>query len=1173
MFFILRNFYLLLLIFICLPAAIQAQDTAAILKELLDLPAPRPAAADSDKPDKTYGNIPPPDDAPIEDLKDYWSVKAAATYSFGTTPPAPASVKTALRLIEAARGDLAGFENMVKMFPADPDVAVAVKSVLDTVPAGEVGDDWRDKIKTWLKFNSTIFIQEVAADARRAKDHVEYTSITQEESVDSLARFDWETAKPLLEKLENDVSNPRTAVLALNLLYEHAIREKDADGVQKYREKLREVVEDRSAKPSARNRAMDALAAGGEWPGRDEWYLSLFEDETLFYLSEGSYGYQPLATISEKAPDKWIPVLVKLVGNKNRVVHNAAVANLMQFRSRRDALLPLLPWLTDPEWATVNWSPGGRNTLMQVVANLDMPESIPGLIWIVENDDEEARWAARSLGEIKDRRAGPALLARIEKTKNEDDREWMIEALIACEGLTDAEMVQAIQTYAEAVLRPGGVEKIDNRDEYAEEDPLPSRVSIGRFLAQKKAPPEKFVRMLFDHIRELRKSRPDVAAKLSRAAEKWHGKAVYVEMLQRAAEGSADGTAIVAILARRKEIREEAPLELSWLKGKSGLQGALGLAVLEDAATLPGLVNPDTPDAAIAALAFARLIRLKLPVRDIASLVQSKNKLLALAAERYLESENSPEARRVIFDARPDEMVVLGARETFGRESANAKYADVIKQLFSSLGQYYSGKSYDGMAKAEDRLRAELKEDKDLLHIYALATDGGPAGRVVRVYKNRATFTLYHDRSFYRQKTLTREDLDGFTKMLAEIDIDNFNPFQGGCHYDCYEREFVSLGRQGGLRVFAHSGPFAMGGLDVMEMLFDVSGYKLHYHLENEINGLEVLFADENGQMPIAVWKNGSDLRVLISDTRREREISTELYKLDEEDRKNEELGYKERERISQKRRSGREYEHLSWQRFGKAGLEGVTAEPAAVPYLRYRTAFPYVENFYSNDNVSQAQSRGYEVRAGQDDNSGVALANGSGTVVVRKDGWYRNPVTTADGKWAVISKTDSNWDDPHSLYRLDLATGREYRVELDPHRDLNAVSFIKAHNKILVRSADSYFLLDPRTGKLQPVKGEFYPLGDQTYRGLQPAGQPDKFWAAIPNSKKDETAIGKYDSKNFVFKPLLKLPKILLGSMAIWVDEREGFVYFVYGESWQYQAHLLRVPLNAVPSKTPTVP
>jgi hypothetical protein len=1159
------------MILVCLPAAIRAQDTAAILREVLDLPAPRPAAGNTDRPDKTYGDVPPPDDAPLEDLKGYWSTKAIASYSFGTIPPT-ASVKTALRLIEEARPDLAGFENMVKTFPADPRVAEGVKSVLDTAPADEVGDDWRDKIKTWLKSSSNIFIEEVAAEARRAKDHAEYPSIAYEESVKTLARFDWETAKPLLEKFENDLSNPRTAVLALDLLYEHAIREKDADGVQKYREKLRAVVVDRSAKPSARDSAMDALAAG-DWPGREEWYLSLFEDETLFRLSEGSFGYQPLTTISEKDPDKWIPVLVKLVGHKNRVVHNAAVANLMQFHTRKDALMPLLPWLTDPEWATVNWSPGGRNTLMQVIANLDMPEAIPGLIWIVENDDEEARWAARSLGEIKDRRAGPALLSRIEKTKNEDDREWMIQALIACEGITDAEMVQAIQTYAEAVLQPGGVEKIDERDGYTEEDPLPVQVSIGRVLAQQKAPPEKFVRMLFDHIRELRKSRPELAAKLLQTAEKWQGKAVYAEMLRRAADGTADGTVVVAILARRKEIREEARAELSWLTGKSGLPGALGLAVREDVTALQSLVKPDTPDAAIAALAFARLLRLKLQVSDIASFLRSKNKLLALAAARYLESENSPEARQAVFEAYAGEMPILGAREIFGPESGNTKYAEVIKGLFSSLGQYYSGTGYEGMEKAENSLRTELKNDKDLLHIYALASDSGQAGRVLRVYKDRATFTFYDDKAFYRQKTVIRKELDDFNEMLAKMDIDNFNPVQGRCHYDCYTREFISLDRRGGVRVFANAGLFALGGLDFMEALFGDSGYKLHYLLESEIKGLEVLFAGQNGRAPITVWKNGSDMRVLISDNSREREISAELYKLNEEDRKNEELSHKERDRISQKRKSARESEHLSWQRFEKGGLEGMTTEPAELPYLRYRAAFPHVENFYTNDNISQVLSRGFEVRAGQSYDSGVALVNDSGTVVVRRDGWYRDPITTADGKWAVISKTDSNWDDPHSLYRLDLASGREYKVELGPHRDLKAVSFIGAHNKILVRSADSYYLLDPRSGKLHPIKGEFYPLWDQTYRGLQPTGQPDEFWAAIPDSEKDETAIGKYDSENFVFKPLLKLPKILLKSMDIWVDEKEGFVYFVYGQRWRDQAHLLRVPLNAVPSKTPAVP
>lgn len=1152
----LRKLYFFLTVLVYLPAAVQAQDTAAILRELVDLPAPRPAAADAGKPNKNYGDIPPPDDAPFEDLKGYWETKMY------DTPPPTASVKTSLRLIEAARSDPAGFDTMLRIFPADPAVAESVKNVFDTAPADQVSDFWRDRIKGWLKSNSNIFIEEVAAEALRAKDHVEYGWITYEGSLKALARFDWERAKPLLEKFENDRANPRTAVLVLGLFYEHAVSEKDADGARKYREKLRAVVEDGSANPSVRNGAMDSLAAR-DWPGRDEWYLSLFENETLFHLFEGGTGYEPLTTISRKDPDKWIPILVKLVGNKNRAIHNVAVANLLQFH-RKDALLPLLPWLTDPEWAAVSWNPRGRRTLMEMVASLDMPEAVPGLIWIVENDEVEASGAARSLEVIKDRRAGPALLSRIEKTKNEDDRKWMVQALIACEGLTGAEMVQAIQAYAEAVLQPGAEEKIDL---YAEDDPLPVRVRIGWALARRKAPPEEFVRLLFDHIRELRKSRPDLAAKLLQIAEKWQGKAVYVEMLQRAADGDAGASGIVKILAHRKEIREEAPLELSWLTGKSGLAGALGLAVMEDAAAMQGLVNPDTPDAAVAALAFARLLRLKLPVSDIAPLLQSKNKLLALAAERYLESENSREARQVIFEAHPGEMPILGARETFRSGNGNAKYAEVLKLLFSSLGEYYSGNNYDGMEKAEDRLRAELKSDKEVLHIYAFtANDGaGQAHRVLRVYKDRATFTLYDDKSYFRQKKLTRNELDDFNELLAKMDIDDFNPVQGQCHHDCYAREFISLNARGGVRVFASAGLAALRGLDFMETLFDGSGYKLRYYLENEIKGLEVLFADRNGKVPITLWKNGSDMRVLISDAPREREIANELSKLDREERKNEELDYREQQRTSRKRQYARQYEHLYWLRLTKDGLEGITAEPAEVPYLRYRAEFPNVENFDPNDNIPQVLSGEYEVRAGNGYNSGVALVNGSSTVILRTDGWYRDPVTTADGKWAVISKIDSTWDGPRSLYRLNLATGREYKVDLAAHSDLKAVSFIGAHNKMLVRVAGSYYLLDPRTGKLQPVKGEFTPLRDQTWRGLQPAGQPDEFWAAIPDSEKDETSIGKYNSKSFVFKPLLKLPKILLKSMDIWVDENEGFVYFVYGQRWRDQAHVLRVPLNAL--------
>jgi hypothetical protein len=99
--------------------------------------------------------------------------------------------------------------------------------------------------------------------------------------------------------------------------------------------------------------------------------------------------------------------------------------------------------------------------------------------------------------------------------------------------------------------------------------------------------------------------------------------------------------------------------------------------------------------------------------------------------------------------------------------------------------------------------------------------------------------------------------------------------------------------------------------------------------------------------------------------------------------------------------------------------------------------------------------------------------------------------------------------------------------------------------------------LLDPATGATEPVKGEFRPLQQQTYRPLQSVAGSTEYWAAIPDEKQNRTQIGFYDAKRFAFKPLMNLPEIKFDSMKMWVDETANQVYVTYN------GHLLRAPLT----------
>jgi hypothetical protein len=184
------------------------------------------------------------------------------------------------------------------------------------------------------------------------------------------------------------------------------------------------------------------------------------------------------------------------------------------------------------------------------------------------------------------------------------------------------------------------------------------------------------------------------------------------------------------------------------------------------------------------------------------------------------------------------------------------------------------------------------------------------------------------------------------------------------------------------------------------------------------------------------------------------------------------------------------------------------------------------------------------------------------------KNGLYTNPLVTPDSQWAVATKY---FDEGYRIVRINLTTGKEFKVKLDSHTSYEAVAFVASINKVLIFAHSyedehgleetpdkngTYFLLDARTGIVQPVKDEIRPLAQQTFRPLQPTAVADEFWAAIPDAGKNETQVGIYNTKTFAFAPLLKVPQIEFDSMNLWADEKENKIYVVY------QGHLLGLSL-----------
>jgi hypothetical protein len=187
--------------------------------------------------------------------------------------------------------------------------------------------------------------------------------------------------------------------------------------------------------------------------------------------------------------------------------------------------------------------------------------------------------------------------------------------------------------------------------------------------------------------------------------------------------------------------------------------------------------------------------------------------------------------------------------------------------------------------------------------------------------------------------------------------------------------------------------------------------------------------------------------------------------------------------------------------------------------------------------------------------------------------GAYGNPIVTDDRKWVVVGKSDSDWSEPNYIVRLNLQTGREFRIKLEPADDFIPITFLSSLGKVLLRRArgehaskpvgpdhHEFYLLDAATGETRLVSGNFEPLLQPGYRFLQRAEKPDEYWAAIPDEAKNETQVGRYNVRDFSFKQVMVVPHLIFDSMTMWVDASKGKVYVVY------KGQLLSLPLQAAP-------
>ncbi|MEO7674700.1 MAG: hypothetical protein ABIU09_11570 [Pyrinomonadaceae bacterium] len=1225
-----------------------------LITGLLSMPAPPP-------PNPLVRNLPsnpewtldkrnpPKDDAPIGELMEYWSVQSSR-YSETVYSIMP-SQRSLDRIRAEIEKDPASIVSYVNLMRDSRDGAEFVKRIHDNWPAdaGEE-EDGRATLKNWLKMNSSYFSSQLEKTANAIGEQNEY--VNNQDELLALAKHDWNAARPTVDRLYGDTGQPVSRVLAAWALYRHAVNEDSMGDIDRYREELKAIVEDKKATAGMRDLAMDALVREKEWNGRDEWYFSLLEDETLGELRVNGSLYTGLTTlINASPPDKYADKMIEFVKSTNPAVRNVAARNLAVIleRDRPDVVRALLPWLEDPKWAKD--LDNSRQKLVTILQSVKIPESVPGLIAVLDEKEtvsyplrnaasnsntvsniapyagnsvvtanrtaNSANMAANAMRTVSmishplrseaiaalamqgDMRAAP-VLRRILREVEGYERNALVRAILMCKGFTVMEQADALESYVKTIK-----ERVANAAAYANAvntaanamnpaadavsdamelrserytlsnsnvtraaspiDPDELKVMIAMQLLQIEEPGDPLVREIVARISLLEKKEAETAETLRQVLLVWKGTAINALLLKDLKDNKSNPLAVLKLLGVRKELREKQQSDVFDIRTSNPTATGISACLLESEPDYASILNGENVEAKAALLACGRLIRAKIPIAEAAKLLSSKDKRLAAAAEAYLESEDSPEARSIVLSMHPNEAKILGATTGFWPEARTLNPSPLVVNLFESVGGSFAGResfySLFGSQNFKDdekRLQTEIKAETELFGIYAYEDN------FIRIYKDKSVYSWIEDDSRYRERTLDKEEFNELTGYLTHNKVDEMAPFLS-CRGECQSKQLLMLGKHGGRRVFVNSTrqPEFFADLEAMFKNMRHAPAKLRYNLEKEIPGLEILYADAD-LSALTVWKNGSDLRLLVADKVKGKQIESEITEAREafdEGNTDEESDNPAENKVLEILQK-RAFENYSWFKLGSGGLGDPTAQPAQVEFIPIRDSF----SIPAASGQWKAKAAGVEIRA---DSAGLHKIAG-GRIALIRSGYYDSPVVTANGKWVIATKYSE--DDGPQLYRINLLTGKEFPVVSEDFPARRAIAFVPSVNKVLTTgvayeeyeeyaSSESYggtYWVDPETGAVQPTAGEIQPLAQQKFRSLQPAENAFEFWAAIRDARKGETRVGIYNSRTFTFKPTLTVPKINFNSMHMWVDVPAGKVYFVYS------GHLLALPLGA---------
>jgi hypothetical protein len=740
----------LLALALFVPMSILAAEKRDVIDELLQLPAPPRGEYAEPRP---ISEKAPPDDAPLPALVEWWSAH--------TMPGVEKAIPSAAvreRLVEALERQPGSIDSIYSLLPPRADVCERVKRL-----------DASDDVQHWVLHNCASERDELLAVAAQATDVGDGGGgVEKREHLEALARADWNRAEPLLRQFAGS-QQPRIRVLAQALLYEHAPD-------QSLRITLQSVASDSAAPAFARNLAFETLSRS-EWDGRDAWLLDRMSDPSLLNLRDGYHGFAPYETIVEAAPEKWIPIMIGLLGHTDGAVRSLAANALGQFHlrdARVDALRPLIPWISNPSWATETGM--ARLRIIQSVADLGLREAIPHLARVVANDPDRSyrAYAARALADFGDRSGNDAMRAALDSTERGDSREIIIEALMRTGGLSAQELANSVVAFLESNKSSADIS-------YGPE-PASAELVIGSVVQDRGTDRDDVAALLLGRATELTATKPELTRKLIELLETWNTPTVHTLLLGRIDQQQATAQTVLTALQKREALRTSSSEALRRLRAVGGMRAGIAAVLIGDAMDQQRILAGTDLEAQRALLATTRIAGDPLPIEAVAALF-GRSPALDMATEGWLIDDDRAAARRIVQQRHPGQILILGAPQVW----------DPVHHTHGELNDW----------EADLLRRFSASRDEEWIALGKGGTIATSNFAEIRIRGGRATLSYdIDDRA--RTVAIPRDALDALRLFLHDTNFDDLGPFESGTE-DGTHYQYVHLTRASGRRVFMNT--------------------------------------------------------------------------------------------------------------------------------------------------------------------------------------------------------------------------------------------------------------------------------------------------------------------------------------------------------------------------------